>query len=1102
MADLFNIGSFRTYIKGVKPNELNSDPFSKETFLKGEYPIEKYKYLDTLPDLQIPPSVLDVVDPSVDDVCSIREELHTGLNSSELSVDAGDYVDIYDPLAKFALDSKRKLKTRKNDPEFIQNTQCETTDDDFMVLVSVYSAWTGMYTEMTTPDGKEYKQLTPDEMLKELGLVRNFILNDLNKTLGLKGVLAEINGCMFVQELNEFSEPELMAYIMLFHINLEPLDYIQTSIGHSYISMMNNPEATEEELEVARQTNETIYLDTLKATILDFKMWMLERLRLWRWREEVLFDRVGEYLDEFPGISHFLDFEPAIELIESGIRTFYLRAGEVKREILMEQYHYFDLYHMAGVLSRAVKKEIAFDTKMEFEDLADVIIMLLEDGKIDPRHVITPLGVRVVYNIEDGEKIYNFHKNQIFDDHNLPLACTYAGVELSVKTMVEIELDDAVDVEPVPIPVNIENEGKKEQEMEKGKEKNKGQENKGHEKSLSELRLIALREAKSNDRSEERLLALEKIRDLRSTMTKVQLTSIMESKIRSDIEVKRIVAQTEPVNAQMISEKLNMLMSPFPQLGQSPSASPQSSSSSQNIGTPLSLRAPPNSLVLSPPIAPTPFNSATTPLSPPIAPTPFNSATTPLSPLASLNLPTGPIFTPTTGPIFTPTASSTLQTKANETGSDSDDEIPTTMIKEVSRKEPYILAEELISQYLSPQFYTGIEYHRHYFGALRKRKTASGKDIIAGEDGDFLFYGVGDGFSLYLPYTPSELAEVFNATGQFVDPFSFRSNPENPVYWSKFSLQSIRRLIKAVLPQLKNKAKANVKSISMTPILSPGAPPDKPKRTDIERLEQAIFDIFSEINFPTRQPSPPGSPRSLFRESDPRRVQEKLVRELKKSVEDDLINMVNNDRTNTIKSPIKSNNGENETPEGEMKLINTKLKTILNRTNVRTHLSGFFSFLYTLGVRLCDWDEIVEIDYSSIQEILEMNPFWRDVDPETTSGLTSNLFDLLTRDINKYLDAVINSTDYGKLLRSLRLVKFYNGAYRIDWNDELATLGGHISRMIEASNLSYYKYLKTSGSWFMATANYYSVVIFDQSIGDIEFGWVDEPIHPESYVVY
>ena len=124
------------------------------------------------------------------------------------------------------------------------------------------------------------------------------------------------------------------------------------------------------------------------------------------------------------------------------------------------------------------------------------------------------------------------------------------------------------------------------------------------------------------------------------------------------------------------------------------------------------------------------------------------------------------------------------------------------------------------------------------------------------------------------------------------------------------------------------------------------------------------------------------------------------------------------------------------------------------------------------------------ISENAIDVAIDNDPTWKMIDPHSTIYLTDKIFNMLVIDVEKYIniDHPVSGEDYSLHIKNLRLVKHYLGSYRIDWDDELSTIGGHLNRMIDANRISYYQMLKTSGNWLMATANYYSSAILGISL--------------------
>lgn len=725
--------------------------------------------------------------------------------------DEAVYIDPYQFNGGVVLDAKEKLPAKKLDPQFRRNTECPLNDNELLTLRQVFTMWTGIPIESITPDGKQYREWTYDEIMTELSIVKAFFRNELNRTFGFAGILAEINETMFLEDLAEFEEDDLMCYVNAMHIDLSKLIDLQDVMDEQYSIYSRTKGVTEDDLDRRQDDNLRAYMKELRSIILQFRIDLMDRLRLWRWREEVLLGRVSETLDVYPGVEVIYTYETAQELLTEGIQNYYLRVGEIKRETLYDKYTYIDLYHMAGVLSVGHVRQVKFTTDMTDEDLIDMIMALLDEIKLDPRHILTPLGVQVIYNHEKGEVVFNLCNFPAVDTEALFLACSHAGLETNKETSYYQEEDGAL-----------------------------------------------------------------------------------------------VVRRDE--------------------------------------------------------------------------------------------------------------------------------------------KPEYVLIEELASQYLSPQFFSGIETHRNHLSVLTSFRTLSGASVLNAEESDIIFYGIGDGLSNYRVYTPKELADIFNSTRSFYDPYSIRDNPTKPLKWSRFSIPSIKRLINLVIPRMKVKSKSDGNIREVAPELSEIRAARQRKREDLIFLEEVIVKNFAILDAE--------DPETLEIYLKPRAMQRRLVNELKLNLDG---------------------------PEG---MGNRNLEALLEGqaadAGIRLELAEFFSYLFNLGIQFSDWSSLMTgIGQNSIQVARDWDPDWKFVDPHTTMHLTDKIFTMLAIDTEKYINVKhpVSGDSFDLHIKNLRLVKHYLGAYRIDWDDELSTIGGHLIRMIEANRVSYYQMLQTSGNWLMATANYYSTVI-------------------------
>lgn len=682
-----------------------------------------------------------------------------------------------------------------------EQSKCPLTEGELLSLRLVFSAWTGIDGDGPTQFGDQWVYFDEEMMLNELNEVRNFCKNDLNPVFGLTGVMAEINETLFMQDLEPYSEEDLTTYANLFHIDLSFLMEFQEGLMSDFYAFIAQDGVTEEQIKTLEDFNETRLITELKMIILDFRIKMIDMFRLWRWREQVLFQRSADEFDEYPGVETHHYFETAAELHRDGIEKYFLRVGEARRETLMEFFNFVELYHMAGLLSVGVQQEVKFQSDMRYEDVADLIILLIDKMKLNPRHMLSPIGVRIIRNLEEPEIDFNMHHLLEIDDEKLSLACSQAGIEISRETEI--------------------------------------------------------------------------------------------------VEETRINSETGEV-----------------------------------------------------------------------------------------------------------------------------EEI-TSIRRE--QKPSYVLMEELAANMVSPQFYSAVENHRDWKSVVTSIKTVVDSWLLSALEGEIVFYGVGDGMSMYRVYKPMDLAKAFSEARNFVDPYSIQMNPDETSMWTTFSNSSIQRLLMITIPMLQKKANK---------ISDPGRK---------ERALQGIAYLGDVIVYVFDHLERVGDDNPIILSGEER--QEEIIKELR-----------------------------------------------IDMDMIRPQLGLFFAYLFNLGSQFSDWNNMIDTSARAQQMGILQSHDYKMVDPETTDNLTTKLYRMLCIDFEKYLMAIKFEPDAARMDRlqkgedvidmsrhvsSLRLIKHYQGAYRIDWDDDRMTIGGQIHRMLKYADLGLYPQLQTCGNWLMATSQYYSINLLD-----------------------
>jgi len=119
-------------------------------------------------------------------------------------------------------------------------------------------------------------------------------------------------------------------------------------------------------------------------------------------------------------------------------------------------------------------------------------------------------------------------------------------------------------------------------------------------------------------------------------------------------------------------------------------------------------------------------------------------------------------------------------------------------------KPEEVLWEEFVVGQFSPNFASNPGQHRGFFEAAANAYLTDGTRIedISEHDmeAEILYYGRRDGNSKMRIYTIKELADVFNDLADFYEHNSVRQNPANPLLWTRFSITSIRYLMRSILP--------------------------------------------------------------------------------------------------------------------------------------------------------------------------------------------------------------------------------------------------------------------------------------------------------------
>lgn len=181
--------------------------------------------------------------------------------------------------------------------------------------------------------------------------------------LGLMGKFEKIHSCVYVSELREFKEDDLLDYATLL----------------GFISRIN---------ESSNKSNE----NDIRTTIMTEKYKLLEIMRFYSYVDSVLFG--GMTAEKY----HFYYFNVDSDIVKmNGIKHYYLQCGEATIEDLVDKYSRFELAIMCGNLSYLLNREYVLKLGDSDRDIASMILSLLDMIDPDPRTILTIMGLQVIH---------------------------------------------------------------------------------------------------------------------------------------------------------------------------------------------------------------------------------------------------------------------------------------------------------------------------------------------------------------------------------------------------------------------------------------------------------------------------------------------------------------------------------------------------------------------------------------------------------------------------------------------------------------------------------------------------------------------------------
>ena len=264
------------------------------------------------------------------------------------------------------------------------------------------------------------------EMLDKFIAFVKFVQNHWNRLLHLSHILGEINSTFIFDSPVQFSYIQLVSYCRYMGMNLE-----------SVLEKYSDKVLVDHHSELGR--TETPLIIELIEFISRDRFRMLERMRIHRWYTDILFGFSTMKEPDFDGDLFYEEFDKIETIKINGMSFYYDLIGETTVESLLRRYEKFELLCISGVLSLNYSKEVRIIDSDTREDIAKLIMYLIEDQEIDPRHVITPVGLFPIINSEISEEIFNL---SMYDSQDLYSFANIYGIEIEKGN--KLKLDECV----------------------------------------------------------------------------------------------------------------------------------------------------------------------------------------------------------------------------------------------------------------------------------------------------------------------------------------------------------------------------------------------------------------------------------------------------------------------------------------------------------------------------------------------------------------------------------------------------------------------------------------------------------------------------------
>lgn len=270
---------------------------------------------------------------------------------------------------------------------------------------------------------KLYRQQSEQEVMRDIEAVGIFLQVEA-QMYNFSGLMADIHAAFVVEDYDDFKPWELVGYIRIMHYDIDE-DILERGIH----------------LEI--------------ATMLIQKQYeRLEKLRIHKYINAVLFQPMLKKPDEFPGILFWHEEPSKSKIIENGVFYYYPRMGEITIEVLTDIFDYQELLHIAMIFGqqRAGKSKLRKVNKNDIrfiptnltstDEIARAVMLFVEDAEFDPRVFLTPQGFNNTFIQEESEQPISINPIAYINPEDLSVVCSEEGILLYDTISNEIKPDN------------------------------------------------------------------------------------------------------------------------------------------------------------------------------------------------------------------------------------------------------------------------------------------------------------------------------------------------------------------------------------------------------------------------------------------------------------------------------------------------------------------------------------------------------------------------------------------------------------------------------------------------------------------------------------